>query len=108
MITLKGPGPGRYRLPPCCGYQLHDNTKFRGAAYSFGKRLDLSSMMHRIAQHAGTHNSAATINMYRQQQPLLLLLLCEFHFKTKSAYAHKKYHDCVNKERQHYISDDKK
>ena len=35
-----GPGPGRYKLPHCCGHQMHDPTKKTMPAYSFGKRLE--------------------------------------------------------------------
>ncbi|XP_003387090.2 PREDICTED: outer dense fiber protein 3-like [Amphimedon queenslandica] len=38
----RGPGPGRYKLPPCCGHETHDMTKQAMPAYSFGKRLSNS------------------------------------------------------------------
>jgi hypothetical protein len=41
-LQIAGPGPGRYRLPPCCGFRLHDPTKLTKPAYSFGKRLENS------------------------------------------------------------------
>lgn len=39
---LRGPGPGRYKLPSTCGYIGHDFTKYMKPAYSFGKRLGTS------------------------------------------------------------------
>lgn len=39
---LRGPGPGRYKLPSTCGFTGHDFTKNMTPAYSFGKRLGTS------------------------------------------------------------------
>jgi len=39
---LKGPGPGRYKLPSTCGHNLHDYTQHRKPAYTFGKNLGFS------------------------------------------------------------------
>lgn len=39
---LRGPGPGRYRLPSTCGFKGHDFTRDMKPAYSFGKRLGTS------------------------------------------------------------------
>ena len=36
---LKGPGPGRYKLPSTCGHQTHDFTQHMKPAYSFGQNL---------------------------------------------------------------------
>ncbi|KAL5499636.1 hypothetical protein EMCRGX_G011088 [Ephydatia muelleri] len=36
----RGPGPSRYCLPQCVGYNGHDTTKLRMPAYSFGQRLE--------------------------------------------------------------------
>ncbi|CAK8692727.1 unnamed protein product [Clavelina lepadiformis] len=36
---LRGPGPGRYKLPSTCGFKGHDFTQNMKPAYSFGKRL---------------------------------------------------------------------
>lgn len=41
---LRGPGPGRYKLPSTCGYIGHDFTNHQKPAYSFGKRLGNSFM----------------------------------------------------------------
>ncbi|XP_071167269.1 ciliary microtubule associated protein 1A-like [Mytilus galloprovincialis] len=35
----RGPGPGRYALPSCVGFENHDCTKLLKPAYSFGRRL---------------------------------------------------------------------
>ncbi|XP_045216986.2 outer dense fiber protein 3-like [Mercenaria mercenaria] len=35
----RGPGPGRYALPPTLGFSSHDATKKMEPAYSFGRRL---------------------------------------------------------------------
>ncbi|XP_026008710.1 outer dense fiber protein 3-like protein 2a [Astatotilapia calliptera] len=35
----RGPGPGRYSLPPTVGYINHDFTKPRSAAYTFHSRM---------------------------------------------------------------------
>lgn len=37
-----GPGPGRYKLPSTCGFQMHDFTKRMNPSYSFGQRLENS------------------------------------------------------------------
>lgn len=42
-MSLKGPGPGKYLLPPVVGYPNHDVRKQRYPQYSIGKRLGFSS-----------------------------------------------------------------
>ena len=39
---LKGPGPGRYKLPSTCGQNMHDYTQHMKPSYSFGKNLGFS------------------------------------------------------------------
>ncbi|XP_061650518.1 outer dense fiber protein 3-like protein 2a isoform X3 [Phyllopteryx taeniolatus] len=39
----RGPGPGRYALPPTVGYVDHDVTKPSGPAYSFRTRMSSTS-----------------------------------------------------------------
>ena len=39
QAKLRGPGPGRYKLPSTCGQNAHDFTKRMTPAFSFGKRL---------------------------------------------------------------------
>ena len=33
-----GPGPAKYLLPGSCGFQVHDSTKKKNPAFSFGTR----------------------------------------------------------------------
>lgn len=46
-IVVLGPGPSRYCLPQCVGYNGHDTTKLRMPAYSFGQRLESSRVSER-------------------------------------------------------------
>lgn len=43
VVSLTGPGPGRYALPPTVGYINHDFTKPSSPAYSFHSRLSSAS-----------------------------------------------------------------
>lgn len=36
---MKGPGPAKYGLPSCLGFQEHDLSKVKSPAFSFGRRL---------------------------------------------------------------------
>lgn len=38
----EGPGPGKYMLPPCVGYQNHDLRKYRYPQYTIGSRVKTS------------------------------------------------------------------
>ncbi|EDO35555.1 predicted protein [Nematostella vectensis] len=35
---FRGPGPGRYMLPTTCNYNMHDVTRNRRPAFSFGNK----------------------------------------------------------------------
>ena len=39
VFLYLGPGPARYKLPTCLGYQTHDITKRMMPAHTFGKKL---------------------------------------------------------------------
>jgi hypothetical protein len=39
---LKGPGPGRYKLPSTCGQKGHDTTQNMKPSYTFGQKLGQS------------------------------------------------------------------
>lgn len=43
LVSLSGPGPGRYTLPPTVGYVNHDCTKPSSPAYSFHSRMSSAS-----------------------------------------------------------------
>uniref|UniRef100_W5MEW1 Outer dense fiber of sperm tails 3-like 2a n=2 Tax=Lepisosteus oculatus TaxID=7918 RepID=W5MEW1_LEPOC len=47
----KGPGPGRYALPPTIGFAGHDFTRPAGPAYSFHSRM--SSVMYSVDSSPG-------------------------------------------------------
>uniref|UniRef100_A0AAZ1XND2 Outer dense fiber of sperm tails 3-like 2b n=1 Tax=Oreochromis aureus TaxID=47969 RepID=A0AAZ1XND2_OREAU len=51
----KGPGPGRYGLPPTIGFIGHDFTKSTSPAYSFhGRMTDNSDQIHRLVKKTCT------------------------------------------------------
>lgn len=51
-----GPGAGRYGLPSTCGSDMHDYTKRKNPAYSFGARLTFGTMFKKdISPGPGYH-----------------------------------------------------
>ncbi|XP_061700456.1 outer dense fiber protein 3-like protein 2a [Syngnathoides biaculeatus] len=66
---VRGPGPGRYALPPTVGYVDHDVTKHAGPAYSFRSRTS-SAMISVDSSPGPRYHVAANVTRFgRTEMP---------------------------------------
>uniref|UniRef100_A0A8P4GEX5 Outer dense fiber of sperm tails 3-like 2a n=1 Tax=Dicentrarchus labrax TaxID=13489 RepID=A0A8P4GEX5_DICLA len=70
----RGPGPGRYALPPTVGYINHDFTKPSSPAYSFHSRLSSASDRLCIVPGPRYHIDAKVTRFGRMETPSYSIL----------------------------------
>ncbi|XP_064407454.1 ciliary microtubule associated protein 1A-like [Halichondria panicea] len=76
MIAAKerGPGPGRYKLPACCGHRGHDPTKKIMPEYSFGHRFKNSMFGKDCSPGPGYHVESAVTRFGTDGTPAYSIL----------------------------------